>query len=309
MALPALLLGLPIIDILAVFAQRIYHGMNWFRATKNHIHHRLLQLGFRHYQAVLIIYSVQGFFVASALLLRYESDSLIASLYLGVCALVFALLTSAERSGWKVGQHAAGSLTHVVDALKTHQVFVRGPMLIVAVAIPVYFVLGALWIEEVPADFALVASAFGTVLVLGLIWRRLVLSGYLIRLAVYGMATVLTYLVESTSQGSATFVTIEIVFFAALAAAIAIAVRYGRDIEFRTTTTDYLIIFLVTTTALLQPQTLQKYGLGLVVIEVVILLYGSELIVNLRDTRRTGLLFVSVLSASIVLISKGLVML
>jgi len=64
----------------------------------------------------------------------------------------------------------------------------------------------------------------------------------------------------------------------------------------------------VTATALLQPQTLQKYGLGLVVMEVVILLYGSELIVNLRDRRQSALLFVSVLSASIVLISKGLVM-
>ena len=99
-----------------------------------------------------------------------------------------------------------------------------------------------------------------------------------------------------------------VTLFVGLAAAIAIAVRYGRDIEFRTTTTDYLIIFLVTATALLQPQTLQKYGLGLVVMEVVILLYGSELIVNLRDRRQSALLFVSVLSASIVLISKGLVM-
>ena len=309
MALPALILGLPIIDILAVFAQRVYYGMNWFRATKNHIHHRLLQLGFQHYQAVLIIYSIQAFFVASALLLRYESDALVACLYLGVCALVFALLTSAERSSWKVGQHASRRLTHIVDTLKTHQFFVRGPMLVVVVAIPIYFVLGALSIEEVPADLALVASAFGAALLLGLIWRRLVLSGYLIRLAVYGMATVLAYLVETTSQSSAALATVEIVFFAGLAAAIAIAVRYGRDIEFKTTTTDYLIIFLVTATALLQPQTLQRYGLGLIVIEVVILLYGSELIVNLRDRRRSGLLFVSVLSASIVLVSKGLVML
>ena len=308
MALPALILGLPIIDILAVFAQRVYHRMNWFRATKNHIHHRLLQLGFHHYQAVVIIYSIQAFFVAGALLLRYESDALVASVYLGVCTLIFTLLTTAEHSGWKVGHHAVRRVTRIVDALKTHQFFVRGPMLVVAVAVPVYFVLSALSIEEVPRDFALAATAFGAVLVFGLIWRRLTLSRYLIRLAVYGMATVLTYLVVSSSQGSSAFVTLEIVFFVGLAAAIAIAVRYGRDIEFRTTTTDYLIIFLVTATALLQPQTLQKYGLGLVVMEVVILLYGSELIVNLRDRRQSALLFVSVLSASIVLISKGLVM-
>jgi UDP-GlcNAc:undecaprenyl-phosphate GlcNAc-1-phosphate transferase len=33
-ALPALLLGLPIVDILAVFIQRAYHGMNLFRAPR-----------------------------------------------------------------------------------------------------------------------------------------------------------------------------------------------------------------------------------------------------------------------------------
>ncbi|MBI3440555.1 MAG: undecaprenyl/decaprenyl-phosphate alpha-N-acetylglucosaminyl 1-phosphate transferase, partial [Proteobacteria bacterium] len=81
-ALPALILGLPIIDILAVFVQRIYHGMNWFRASKNHIHHRLLQLGFDHYEAVVIIYSVQIVLVACAIMLPYEPDLLIAPLYL-----------------------------------------------------------------------------------------------------------------------------------------------------------------------------------------------------------------------------------
>ena len=54
-ALPALLLGLPIADIIADFIQRIYHKMNWFRATRNHIHHRLLDLGFHHYESVVVV--------------------------------------------------------------------------------------------------------------------------------------------------------------------------------------------------------------------------------------------------------------
>ena len=48
-ALPLLFLGLPIVDILAVFYLRISGGMNWFKATRNHIHHRLLDLGLTHY--------------------------------------------------------------------------------------------------------------------------------------------------------------------------------------------------------------------------------------------------------------------
>src|SRR5262249_553564 len=63
MALPLLLLGLPVIDILAVFYLRATSGMNWFRATKNHVHHRLLELGFDHYQAVVAIYALQTAFI------------------------------------------------------------------------------------------------------------------------------------------------------------------------------------------------------------------------------------------------------
>ena len=49
-ALPLLLIGLPIADINAVFYLRVSGGMNWFKATRNHVHHRLLDLGFEHYR-------------------------------------------------------------------------------------------------------------------------------------------------------------------------------------------------------------------------------------------------------------------
>jgi len=54
--------------------------MNWFRASRNHMHHRLLALGFDHYEAVVIIYSIQMFFVVSAISLIYEWHALILSI-------------------------------------------------------------------------------------------------------------------------------------------------------------------------------------------------------------------------------------
>jgi UDP-GlcNAc:undecaprenyl-phosphate GlcNAc-1-phosphate transferase len=55
-AVPVLLLGLPIADILVVLYKRASGGMNWFRATRNHVHHRLLDLGFTHFESVVCIY-------------------------------------------------------------------------------------------------------------------------------------------------------------------------------------------------------------------------------------------------------------
>ncbi|HFD13285.1 MAG TPA: undecaprenyl/decaprenyl-phosphate alpha-N-acetylglucosaminyl 1-phosphate transferase [Crenotrichaceae bacterium] len=100
MALPLLILGLPVADILGVFAQRVYHGMNWFKASKNHIHHRLLELGFDHYQSVIVIYSIQVFLVVSAVKFRYASDLFVAGLYITTCALLFLVLYFLEKSGW-----------------------------------------------------------------------------------------------------------------------------------------------------------------------------------------------------------------
>jgi UDP-GlcNAc:undecaprenyl-phosphate GlcNAc-1-phosphate transferase len=100
-ALPLLLLGLPIADINAVLYQRIRGGMSWFKATRNHVHHRLLDLGFSHYQSVVVIYSFQAVLVTSGVLLRYASDWTITLLYFGAIAALFIVLVRAERAVWQ----------------------------------------------------------------------------------------------------------------------------------------------------------------------------------------------------------------
>ena len=48
-------LNYPLIDTLRVFTLRIKNGKSPFIADNNHIHHKLLNMGFSHYQVVLII--------------------------------------------------------------------------------------------------------------------------------------------------------------------------------------------------------------------------------------------------------------
>ena len=100
-ALPLLMLGLPIVDILAVLYLRIRQNTNWFKATRNHIHHRLLDRGFNHYESVIIIYSIQALLVISAIFLRYQNDWWVTAWYLPVCASVFVLLVIAEKMNWQ----------------------------------------------------------------------------------------------------------------------------------------------------------------------------------------------------------------
>ena len=66
-ALTLLFLGLPVIDILAVMIMRLKKRHSPFHADKTHIHHRLMNLGYGHYETVIVIYSLQALLVISAI--------------------------------------------------------------------------------------------------------------------------------------------------------------------------------------------------------------------------------------------------
>ncbi len=73
-SVPAVLIGFmayPLFDVLRVFSLRVFVARKSpFRPDKNHIHHRLLALGFNHLQATLAIFIVNTLFSAGSLILQ-----------------------------------------------------------------------------------------------------------------------------------------------------------------------------------------------------------------------------------------------
>lgn len=57
------ILILPLFDTLRVFVIRIHQGKSPFVADRQHIHHRMLELGFTHLQSTIILIAVNGFFI------------------------------------------------------------------------------------------------------------------------------------------------------------------------------------------------------------------------------------------------------
>lgn len=107
-ALPLLLLGLPIIDTLTVMLRRALAGRSPFVSDRSHLHHRLLDLGFAHREAVVLIYCVQLGLFLLAYFLRFESDPWILAVFAVFAAAVLGALHLAARRQW----HA-----HTGDAL------------------------------------------------------------------------------------------------------------------------------------------------------------------------------------------------
>lgn len=308
MAVPLLLLGLPVIDIIAVFAQRIYHKMNWFKASRNHIHHRLLDLGFDHYQSVVIIYSIHILFVVSAILFKYQADLFIVTLYLVICVAIFAVLIYLERTGWKVNVTTGGSaLATTIGRLKASHLFTEGPVQLLKVGLPLYLVVGSIFVVEVPSDIAMASAIMLVVLLAGLMLPRLMLLSNFIRVVIYGSAACITYLVElNIAHASPLMAGVELAFFVVLALAIALAVRWNRDVQFATTPTDYLMVFVVVVAGMFAQNYLLEYSLALLVAKVIILFYGCEVILSHQKSGYRGMLSYSVAIALAVLAVRGI---
>ncbi len=58
LVLPAVALGLPILDTFLAFGRRAIRGTSPFHSDREHIHHRLLDLGLSTRQAVLVLYLI-----------------------------------------------------------------------------------------------------------------------------------------------------------------------------------------------------------------------------------------------------------
>lgn len=306
-ALPALMLGLPVADILAVFAQRVYHGMNWFRATKNHIHHRLLELGFDHYEAVVIKYSIQTLFVVSAIFLGYESDLLILAIYLGVCSLIFIFLTAAEHKNWRAhGSGRESRLARAIRAVKGHDLFSMAPARFVAIAVPSLFLLVIFWADKVPRDFGVVSAVLAAILLVYLVFNGRK-DSIVRQTVIYTTAAFVVYL-ETKFIGKDTLLlnAVEVIYFVAVAAAIGLAIRYAREKQFRTTPTDYLVVFIVLFAGFLLHNTPDKADIGIMAVKLIIVFYGCELVIT-RLQDRWNVLNLSALASLVVLAVRGLV--
>lgn len=90
---PAIALGLPILDTLLAMSRRAVRGQPMFQADREHIHHRLLAAGFSHRQAVLLLYGMCVVFGAVALVLTFVNSGFqTAGIMLGLVAISFFFL-------------------------------------------------------------------------------------------------------------------------------------------------------------------------------------------------------------------------
>jgi UDP-GlcNAc:undecaprenyl-phosphate GlcNAc-1-phosphate transferase len=110
--LPLVIVGLPVMDTVAVMCERVAAGRSPFLADKNHFHHKLLRMGFYHTESVLAIYILQSILISAAIFFRFYEDGFLLTGYLVFFSLVLSVFMFADSSHW--GLHRNGFMDTAV---------------------------------------------------------------------------------------------------------------------------------------------------------------------------------------------------
>ncbi len=285
-ALPLLLLGLPILDTMTVMATRIRAGRSPFSADRNHLHHRLLALGFAHREAVLLIYLLQVGLVLLAYFLRFALDSAIVLAFCVFAAVVVGLLSWATRTGWKLPQvHPTAGLRGYIGGIDIAGRIPEMAVILMTVSLIAYALTVVISSGHVGSDVGLMCAAMLAVLLLLSSWRAERSLQWFERAAAYVSVVLLVYLDQTTPQKAALLTTISwsCIGITGVAALVRFLLSHTR--RFELTTLDLIVIFVALVLPNLPGSVALPADLPGGIAKSVILLYVVEMLLTV-DLRR-----------------------
>jgi UDP-GlcNAc:undecaprenyl-phosphate GlcNAc-1-phosphate transferase len=278
--LPLFIVGLPVLDTLMVMGHRLAAGRSPFLADKNHIHHKLLSVGFFHHEAVVIIYLFQTAMIGLAYLMRWQDDADLLAVYGLFAAAVFVFSTWAADDRWRWRRPAREDSISVLLMRRFHgsRFPAEVSLWLLGIGVLLFLGLGSFIPHQIPADFGFFAALlFGLLLGGFVIFRRAV--PLLIRLGLYVVGSFLIYLSERgfLISGRSTHTMVNL-FFVLMAVLVVIAIQLNRENAFRVTPLDFLVLLVAVIVPSLSEMRLGEIPLGLLVLKLTVLFFAYELI-------------------------------
>jgi UDP-GlcNAc:undecaprenyl-phosphate GlcNAc-1-phosphate transferase len=286
-AVVLLALGIPIVDTVAVMTRRLAHGRSPFLPDRGHLHHRLLEMGLTHREAVLAIYAGQAGMVALAVSLLRASDVVVAAVYcVAALPILAAYMVNAERvrssvrADWVAGLRRIGAATWPP----------RVTLAALELAVPLFLSVGILFPDHVPADFGILATGLAAAMLIGW-WSRPSAAVWMVRAGLYVGGAFVLYLSDGnlvTAAGGDGWLPVASVVNGALAlmAVLVFSAIYpwGRG-DFEMTPLDYLIAFAALASLALPDLWLGEARFGALAVKLVVWFFGVELVLSAPRTR------------------------
>jgi UDP-GlcNAc:undecaprenyl-phosphate/decaprenyl-phosphate GlcNAc-1-phosphate transferase len=281
-ALPLLILGLPVLDTLTVITIRLSQGRSPFSPDRNHLHHQIMALGFRHNEAVAIIYLLQILLLALAFSLRFAADRWLLAVYALFCVALIGILQLARRSGWRLRSDEAQPTW--IDRrnifLRRLNWFYRNSAFVVQGILAFLLIVPALSPTNQLSSLTLILLPLLVVALL--IYRRF--PAWATRICIYPASVLGVYLISSNPDLQSCLWLLN-TGYVVLAALLAISIRMTRREQFRLDTQDLLVLILILAVPLMPFDSLSHYAIGEITLRLAVLMYSCEFIISKTSGR------------------------
>jgi len=308
--LPLIILGLPVLDTLTVMVHRISLGRSPFSPDRNHFHHRLINFGLSHSEAVFVIYVIQALMILCAIFFKYYSDWLLIAGYSAFSVVVVRMFTAVDHRALRFPRFPVleAAVKEPLRKIRENNYIIRLSFGISKLIIPLLLLASCFIPARIPAHVSITAFCF-SVLILGAFfgWKRYL--GGCLRMVLYLTVPVVLYSIE---EGRAAWMSEKSLFlyrlcFGIIAVFVMLTVKFSRRSKgFRMSTMDFLIIFIAVTVPNLTGQLAHHFNLGLLAVEIIVFFFSYEVLINeLREKFDT--LAMATFAAMVVLSVRGYV--
>jgi len=271
--------GLPVLDMGAVVIHRWRQGRSPFVADRNHLHHRLLEMGWSHREAVTLIYALQSGMVALAYATRWQPDWVLLAVYLAVICGVLSIYFFPIRR-WAGRRVESGGFEQEGQPwLRLSPRLSHLPIQILAAAVPVFLILSVGLPERIPPDVGMVAAALLVVLAVGRSWP--ILSSFLVRTGLYVGSTFILYFGEvgGATSASAWLKPVNL-FLIGIAVLVVLVMRFNSARTFQMTPLDSLMVLLAMVMPFLPDMQVGDVNISVLTAKLIVLFFSFELLLH-----------------------------
>ncbi len=280
--LPIILFGLPVLDTLAVMTQRILEGHSPFHADRNHIHHKLMNRGLYHREAVAVIYLMQGILITMAMIFCYGPEWPLLAGYAVFSLTVLFFFTWTESHEITIPRYGFLVLSkRYLKRIKRKGIAIKVIFALFRVSLLflLFFVVGL--VAEIPRPVAWMAVLMVVLLPVIFIFDNRQWLGTLVRLSVYLLLPCLIYYVDNSQivTGNHLVMILWNGCFSLVGIFFVLTLKFTRRQKgFQFSTMDILVLLAILAVGILPDSRLEAYHLGSVAWKVMVLFFSFEVL-------------------------------
>lgn len=288
--------GVPLMDLVAVTAQRLLSGGSPFKADRQHVHHKLLSLGFSHHQVVLILYGFQILLIIMAYVCRWSTESILMGLYLLVLAGLGTFFYAVVSGRWHPGAFRPWSKGALYwrTWVDSNQWLSQWCLYGLLGGMMGFFLLGVLSSFSAPTGISYLILGLVVLVFFGGTLGNAKSMLLTTRMALYLGSTFVLYVVEHVLvEAAPQLTTLFQGFFVLLIIGLLLAIHLDKDTRFQPNPMDYLLLLLAIAIPGLLTIQLGVMDVGEMMAKLIILFFVCEVLLQAFSSRVRQLGYVS----------------